>query len=270
MNQGNKVLRTPPLIGRVLGANLLPCTLATSLHPDIPKKIEVLFLQLVCSTFLRVRVFQKPNMSSSSTTNFMSFYIPYVPKFWDEESIRQLFADLQIGLVERVDFVDTGDWEWAVGAFVHLKCWAYSEFADRVFDQIQFCGQWKLYIPNQPGKYFVLRKMTCEKIPSTHLNVHQLAAKMVDMGREIFDLQMALAATRVADEALREDGGEDPQFYNASIPLSMAEIVDQTQHFNAKRLWGSADTADSDDGSTCSAESAAKRMRVSEELCGNN
>jgi hypothetical protein len=209
-------------------------------------------------------------MSSSSTTNFMSFYIPYVPKFWDEESIRQLFADLQIGLVERVDFVDTGDWEWAVGAFVHLKCWAYSEFADRVFDQIQFCGQWKLYIPNQPGKYFVLRKMTCEKIPSTHLNVHQLAAKMVDMGREIFDLQMALAATRVADEALREDGGEDPQFYNASIPLSMAEIVDQTQHFNAKRLWGSADTADSDDGSTCSAESAAKRMRVSEELCGNN
>ena len=216
----------------------------------------------------------------------MSFYIPYVPTHWDEDSMRRLFADVRIGLVERVDFFDAGNWSqdgnwaWAFGAFVHLKSWAYSEHADRVYDAIETTGQWKLYIPNQPGKYFVLRKMTCEKIPSTHLNVHQLAAKMTEMEREIQELRTELIATRVAEDVLREvpmDAFEyeDAEFcthYDATTPLSLRELVDQTQDFHSKMGYSysgvpmDVDSDTSSQGST----SSAKRMRVSEELCGNN
>jgi hypothetical protein len=208
----------------------------------------------------------------SSTTDFMSFYIPYVLNGWDEESIRGVFSNLSIGLVDRVDFFDAGNWSHALSAFVHLKYWSCSHYADLVYDGIQTTGQWKLYIHNQPGKYFVLRKMTCEKIPATHLNVHQLAAKMTEMGREIQELRTALIATRVAEDVLRGDSSaaldDNADFYNNyedSGRLSMAEMVDQTQEFQRKMGYNYSDV-DSD----TSSQGSAKRMRVSEELCGNN
>ena len=202
----------------------------------------------------------------------MSFYIPYVLNGWDEESIRGVFSNLSIGLVDRVDFFDAGNWSHALSAFVHLKYWSCSHYADLVYDGIQTTGQWKLYIHNQPGKYFVLRKMTCEKIPATHLNVHQLAAKMTEMGREIQELRTALIATRVAEDVLRGDSSaaldDNADFYNNyedSGRLSMAEMVDQTQEFQRKMGYNYSDV-DSD----TSSQGSAKRMRVSEELCGNN
>jgi len=214
----------------------------------------------------------------SSTTDFMSFYIPYVPKEWDEESIRSVFSNLSIGLVDRVDFFDTGNWSHALSAFVHLKYWSCSHYADLVYDGIQNDGQWKLYIHNQPGKYFVLRKMTCEKIPATHLNVHQLAAKMAEMELEIQTLRAELLATQVAEDVLRNNSmdvdEQNPEFcasYDATTPLSLRELVDQTQDFEAsyKRRFSQWDEEGSDISSVGSS-SSAKRMRVSEELCGNN
>ena len=212
----------------------------------------------------------------------MSFYIPYVPNGWDEESIRGVFSNLSIGLVDRVDFFDTGNWShdgtraWALSAFVHLKYWSCSHYSDLVYDGIQTTGQWKLYIHNQPGKYFVLRKMTCEKIPATHLNVHQLAAKMTEMEREIQELRTALIATRVAEDVLRGDSmdlaEEDTDFYNNyedSGRLSMAEMVDQTQEFQRKMGYSYSGVPMDVDSDT-SSQGSAKRMRVSEELCGNN
>ena len=202
----------------------------------------------------------------------MSFYIPYVPNGWDEESIRGVFSNLSIGLVDRVDFFDTGNWSHALSAFVHLKYWSCSHYADLVYDGIQTTGQWKLYIHQQQWKYFVLRKMTCEKIPATHLNVHQLAAKMTEMEREIYELRTALIATRVAEDVLRGDSSDalddNADFYNNhedSGRLSMAEMVDQTQEFQRKMGYNYSDV-DSD----TSSQGSAKRMRVSEELCGNN
>jgi hypothetical protein len=229
---------------------------------------------------------------SSSSADFMSFYIPYVPKHWDEDSIRRLFADLRIGLVDRVDFFDAGNWSqggncaWAFGAFVHLKSWVYSDYADWVYDGIQNDGQFTLHIPNQPGKYFVLRKMTCPKIPSTHLNVHQLAAKMTEMEQELQMLRnetqllkAGAIATLVAEEALRENSSvplevdePTPDFYasyDATTPLSLRELADQTQEFD-KMGYNYSGVPMDVDSDISSVGSAADRMRVSEELCGNN
>jgi hypothetical protein len=236
----------------------------------------MLFFVINCGTFFPGLRVLKPTMSF--TTNFLSFYIPYVPKEWDEESIRALFTNLSIGLVDRVDFFDAGNWSWAFSAFVHLKYWGFSHYADLVHHAIETTGQWKLHIANQPGKYLVLKKMTCEKIPSTHLNVHQLAAKMTEMEREIHELRTALTATRVAEDVLRNnfegDLEENADFYTKyddGDPLSMAELVGQSQEFDAsyKRRfsqWDEEISETSSQGST----SSAKRMRVSEELCGNN
>ena len=214
----------------------------------------------------------------SSTTDFLSFYIPYVPKEWDEECIRGVFSNLSIGLVDRVDFFDTGNWSHALSAFVHLKYWSCSHYSDLVYDGIQNDGQWKLYIHNQPGKYFVLRKMTCEKIPTTHLNVHQLAAKMSEMEQEIQTLRAELLATQVAEDVLRnnfdgdsEENGAWCTEYENGWPLSMAELADQSQEFEAsyKKRFSHFDEERSETSSQESS-SSVKRMRVSEELCGNN
>ena len=200
----------------------------------------------------------------------MSFYIPYVPNGWDEESIRGVFSNLSIGLVDRVDFFDTGKWTHALSAFVHLNYWAYSQRADKIYNRLESVGSCKLVFDT--GDYFILRKMTCEKIPTTHLNVHQLAAKMSEMEREIYELRTALTATRVAEDVLRGDSSDalddNADFYNNyedSGRLSMAEMVDQTQEFQRKMGYNYSDV-DSD----TSSQGSAKRMRVSEELCGNN
>ena len=212
----------------------------------------------------------------SSTIDFMSFYIPYVPKHWNEESIRQLFSDLEIGLVDRVDFFDTGKWTWALSAFVHLKQWGYSEYANRVYCQLEGGNEWQLHIPNQPSKYFVLKKMTCEKIPTTHLNVHQLASKMSDVEQEIQSLRAELTATRIAEDVLRNnfESEENADFYTKyedGWPLSMAELAYQTQEFETsyKKRFSEWDEEISETSSQWSS-SSAKRIQMSEELCGNN
>lgn len=227
----------------------------------------------------------------SFTTDIMSFYIPYVPKEWDEEEIRGLFSNLSIGLVDRVDFFDTGNWShdgtrtWALSAFVHLKYWSCSQYADLVYDAIETTGQWKLYIHNQPGKYFVLRKMTCEKIPATHLNVHQLAAKMSEMEQELQLLRnetqllkAGITATQMAEDVLRNnfegDLEENAGFYTDYEDgelFSMAELARQSKKFETsyKKRFSDFDEERSETSSQGSS-SSVKRMRVSEELCGNN
>jgi hypothetical protein len=205
----------------------------------------------------------------SSTTDFMSFYIPYVPKHWNEESLRKVFSDLQIGFVDRVDFFDTGKWTHALSAFVHLNYWACSQRADKIYNRLDSVGSCKLVFDT--GDYFILRKMTCEKIPATHLNVHQLASKMADMEQEVHFLRAELSAALAKD--VTEEPEPEPDFYTNyedGGPLSMSELANQTQEFdeccrNSERWWRA-----NDERSETSSQGSAKRMRMSEELCGNN
>jgi len=220
----------------------------------------------------------------SSNAEIMSLYIPYIPKHWGEESIRKLFEELRVGIVERVDFFDTGNWEWALSAFVHLKCWIFSDLADQIYNEVERGHEWCLDIPNQSGKYFVLKQMNCPKTPTTHLNIHQLAAKMEDMEQEIQTLRderellrTEVLATNVAESVLTsnddmevEKTGGFYHNYNDSCALSMADLVMQTEKF--KQMFEESDLMDisSDEESVQSYDSATKRVRNSAELCGNN
>jgi hypothetical protein len=130
-----------------------------------------------------------PRVLSASTEasaplekNIMSFYIPYVPNDLADSTIRQIFDHHGIGWVVRIDYFDTGRWDWAKSAFVHLEEWYYTTYSDCVFETLENgCGEWNLKIPYCPGTFLILKKMTTEKIPDTYLNIHQLAGKVAEI-----------------------------------------------------------------------------------------
>ena len=114
--------------------------------------------------------------------DMMSFYIPYISRTWTEGAVSDVFNLNRVGIVERVDFVDYGRWPDAISCFVHLAAWHDNAYAQSIYNEIMNgSGSFRLYLPAFPGKYFILRKMTGEKLPTTHMNIHQLAAKIAEM-----------------------------------------------------------------------------------------
>jgi hypothetical protein len=163
------------------------------------------------------------------SANIMSLYIPYVPKVWDAASISWVFKYMEIGIVERVDFIDKGFWPWAHTAIVHLKSWYYNDYTDALYEAIE-CenGQWTMDLPGT-SSYFILKKMLCAKIPATTMNLHQLAARLAQI--EELLLKEEEEEDLVFDE--EEDGNTDfIDKYDETEPLSMKDLVAQTQDYS--------------------------------------
>jgi hypothetical protein len=128
------------------------------------------------------RVLSAASAEAPLEKQFLSFYIPYIPNDIDDSTISQTFDHHGIGWVTRIDYFDTGRWDWAKSAFVHLEEWYYTTYSDCVFETLENgCGEWKLTVPKFPGVFLIIKKMTTEKIPNTYLNIHQLAAKVAEM-----------------------------------------------------------------------------------------
>jgi len=197
-------------------------------------------------------------MSFESTASFMSFFIPVVPRNWNEMDFCRLFADKCIGEVDRVDFFDMENKEWTLSAFVHLKSWEYNEYTDQLYfelDSVYGAGQWYLDVPGQPGMYFILKKMISAKIPDTRLNIHQLAAKVayleemfvaLTIQEEVQDQDEEMTYDEIMEDGeIREDdvhplldNDEDSStdfvdMYDATPPVTMATLVAQTAGFDS-------------------------------------
>jgi len=200
----------------------------------------------------------------------MSFFIPFVPRTWNEMDFCRLFAEKCIGEVDRVDFFDVENKEWTLSAFVHLKSWQFNEYTAQIhfkLESIFETGQWFLDVPGepgQPGMYFILKKMTSAKIPDTRLNIHQLAAK-VEQLEEMFAALTSQKEVQYQDEEMTyheimeddneeidledgeiredvvhplfdndEDTGTDfVDMYNATPPVTMATLVAQSAGFDS-------------------------------------
>jgi hypothetical protein len=185
-------------------------------------------------------------------SEFMSFYIPYIRRTWTEDEVIQVFTETNVGVVERIDFVDYGRWPDAISCFVHLSAWEDNEYADSIYNEIMYVsGSFRLYLPNFPGKYFILRKMTGEKLPTTHMNIHQLAAKIAAMEEYIIthilgqqedaSLEHDASLEEEHDASLEEDYEievvDDETIcleaeYNHNEKLAMEQIVHQTAAFH--------------------------------------
>lgn len=143
---------------------------------------------------------------TTSSTEIKSLYIPYIRTERDAEFVTEIFASHGIGIVERVDFFENTQVEngWAKSAFVHLSRWFYNDFTNDIYNSIsaQSGGGWKFQIYNpygEPIEFWNLRQMTSPKIPDTQLNIHQLAAKMADMQREIDELNEIISSRNDED-----------------------------------------------------------------------
>ncbi len=154
---------------------------------------------------------------TTSSTEIVSLYIPYVRTERDAEFITEIFETHGLGIVERVDFFENTQVEngWAKSAFVHLSRWFYNDFTKTVYNSIDLDGGWKFQVYNaygEPIEFWNLRQMTSPKIPDTQLNIHQLAAKMTDMQSEIDEL----------NEIISSRNDED---CDRGLPLCMADLT---------------------------------------------
>jgi len=204
-----------------------------------------------------------------SSENFMSFYVSNIPMEMTSADICELFQSKKIGKVERLDFIRWSNDSETYSAFVHLQYWHFNLYTDNLYNALdnEF-GSWKLQVYN--NEFISLKKMTAEKVPSTQLNIHQLAAKIINLQEEIYELNSRLEVleyepvekTRLSKTGLVMDMCDFVDHYDDCGPLTMADLATQSQSYQKK-------TGNSDTDSESSGTSAAKRMRNSEELCGN-
>lgn len=128
-----------------------------------------------------------------------SMRIPRISKSYTELSIKQIL--INVGIVNRVDFVAIPGQEASNyrTAFVHFDSWFNSYDTFDLRNQINTNGSFRLDFADY--SYCYLQRMTCEPVPTTDLNVHQLAAMLTSMNEQIQDLESRL---QITDERLAE------------------------------------------------------------------
>jgi hypothetical protein len=113
-----------------------------------------------------------------------SFYIPAIGDV-TQDQIALAFWKHKIGEIERVDYFQNASGNWC--AFVHFSILYNNYGVLSILDEINRYGSYKFWI--NPFEYLILRNMTCEKIPETHMNIHQIAAKLEEKDDHIELLQ---------------------------------------------------------------------------------
>jgi hypothetical protein len=110
----------------------------------------------------------------------LSIYIPRVNNNITEEFVKQTFRSQQIGIVNRVDFVQIvspapGLSDGCQSAFVHFDGYYDSEETDNMYKAVfEEDSSWKFYpIPSSPEYWLLLKNKN--PVQPTKLNIHQLA-----------------------------------------------------------------------------------------------
>jgi len=117
----------------------------------------------------------------------MSEYSFYIPAVGDatESGIARSFWLNNVGEVDRVDFFENSAGIWC--AFVHVDNLYETRIASRILNDIEMYGSCKFWFNER--EYFILREMTCPKIPTTSMNIHQIADKLTQHEAKIADLE---------------------------------------------------------------------------------
>lgn len=172
-------------------------------------------------------------------TNY-SLYIPSLKKVYSEERIINIFYNLGIGIVTRIDFVPimktikgkAEPVEDAVyrKAFVYTKCyWDHS-----VTDDIDQTGSCRIYPnlpfnvePTQSTEYWLLLK---NKIPvpyaATSLNVHQLAHNNGLLETKLAEMEQEMSRMKEEIERLKDEN----ETMSVQIAADIARERDRCQH----------------------------------------
>jgi hypothetical protein len=132
-------------------------------------------------------------LTTSNNGFYSSLRIPRISRGYDELSIKQLC--INFGIVDRVDFVPIPGQEGGAfrTALVHMSAWYNHQFAYHVRDTIQQSGSYRINFTD--GHYCFIQRMTCDPIPATDMNIHQLAASLQKLETTNNDLTAKLKST---------------------------------------------------------------------------
>jgi hypothetical protein len=230
-------------------------------------------------------------MSVASAVAFdLSVYIPIVNSL-SEQQILEIFWNEFIGSVKRVDFFDAPNGNKS--AFVHLHYWfEFKKF--EIWDRINTYGSYRCMY-NGNTNYLILRKMTCDPIPETTMNIHQVAALLSEHTAKIAELETIIAqqavnisnyeqlisGTAVAANIWNHElmGEEDslvsPRWEEEDDSGMVCVEPEEEEEEEEDFAMDCEETRSTSSGSGSSSSnvsegSISRRMQMSMELCGNN
>lgn len=160
--------------------------------------------------------------------DIITFFIPFVHRSTDVESIREEFRIANIGYVDRVDFVESTSGNH-LSVFVHLIP-SEGTVMDRIIHAHARNETYKHYLSWSWGGYFWNIMKADNPLPDTSLNIHQLAhnmhimtKKIIDMEQTIMELQERLSQ---AEQKVNEYEDINTNYYEPISPIP--EWIDDT------------------------------------------
>jgi hypothetical protein len=162
------------------------------------------------------------NQFNESSSLFTSIYIHNTYSL-TRKDIRNFFETGEgIGKVRRIDFfVNEKSEDKHMSALVHLDYWFETDIAYFAYDEIVQNGSVKLFYAER--KYLILRKMTCEYMPDTELNIHQLAHKVQDLTKRVADLETQLEE-KLSAEPVKSSALPNPWPFLANQPAEKVKL----------------------------------------------
>lgn len=223
----------------------------------------------------------------TTTTEIISFYVPRMRAHWTIDQISNWVSPL--GVVDRIDLGDfvPSNQTGIRCAFIHMS-WLCSGVQEWIDEETASKGHPKLQVPN--NEYWMLLPNK-NPIPRTHLNIHQLAEITRKQDERIAQLQALVV--QLAGQL--ETRTPSPSRLERTISMAndsldeirtnlnqdyLQEAIDSFREQEMERLyksWQEAEYADmpaliscSESDSEDEGSTGSDRMKISEELCGNN
>jgi len=211
----------------------------------------------------------------------MSIFIPVVMNTITEMDLSTIFWNGNLGKVKRVDFfINTLVNADKRSAFVHFEYWFATMETLHVQNEVLNNGSIKYWLNN--NEYLIFKKMTCDPIPETVLNIHQIASKLMEMESIILEHENKIIELekKVSEKFTENCDTIQNSIWNycpeESGPMTVDELrsdddIQYEQMVECLIDDSSSEKSEKSQKSFISIDSNNSiRMKMTDELCGNN
>ena len=237
------------------------------------------------------------NNNTNNNNEVISFYIPRIKKCYTEEHIKNIFQDMNIGLVKRVDFVPIEFMAHELdsqiqSAFIHMINIVniMYEIGFQIYQQVVVLERpYKLYLYPKFDNYWLILKNK-NPIHETNLNIHQvvenarlLQEKVIKQEETINNLIERLTRLnstilhRILPRIPTTNSAQDIRWLNHTTHLLLGEddvdIIEKGYGSDLNdydSMPSLIDMEDEDEYDTPKSTKSYERIRNTVDLCGNN
>jgi len=141
-----------------------------------------------------------------SATNEISFYIPRISVKYNEQRIKNVFQENEIGCVKRVDF--TNNYKEGVNilsAFIHMEHMNNTDLANNLFHTVySYDTHFKFWPELNSNEYWLILK-NMKPITETNKNIHQLVENVSILEEKICNHEETISTQNEKIENLSEE-----------------------------------------------------------------